>query len=218
MEHVLKLEVNGKFLTFYPNAKVTMLRKSPLFLNEADPGSRIFTFTIPAEPNAEILDFANLLFNNKKIATVDCNVYLKGNFYKRAKLDIVSFTKLTFDIRVRFDKPYFVEAFERKLRSFEYNAPTPYRYDITSFLQYIYRCSYVGGSPSVNFTIQIDYLAPLKNNDSLSAVFIYNTATPETLAQLLDRIALYFNTRLLIDGIAVEVITGNKLRFYSPYN
>lgn len=66
MEHVLKIEVNGKQLTFYPNAKVKMIRKSPLFLNEADPGSRIYTFTIPAEPNAEILDYANLLFNNKK--------------------------------------------------------------------------------------------------------------------------------------------------------
>ena len=218
MEHVLKIEVNGKYLTFYPNAKVKMIRKSPLFLNEADPGSRIYTFTIPAEPNAEILDYANLLFNNKKIATLDCNVYLKGNYYKKAKLDIVSFTKLTFDIRVRFDKPYFVEAFERKIRSFEYNKPTPYRYiKLYNIAEFVRTYSFVSGTPTVDFSFDIQFDAPLLDFAVQTKTFYYSTANPETITELITRVCKWFNDNFKLYGVFCQVIASNKLYFITPY-
>ena len=218
MEHVLKIEVNGKYLTFYPNAKVKMIRKSPLFLNEADPGSRIYTFTIPAEPNAEILDYANLLFSNKKIVTYDCNVYLKGNFYKKAKLDITGFTKLTFDIRVRFDKPYFAEAAERKLRSFEYNAPTPYRYiKLYNIAEFVRTYSFVSGAPTVDFSFDIQFDAPLMNFAVQTKTFYYSTANPETITELITRVAKWFNDNFKLYGVYCLVIASNKLYFITPY-
>ena len=217
MEHILKLEVNGKFLTFYPNAKVTMLRKSPLFLNEADPGSRIFTFTIPAEPNTEILDFANLLFNNKKIATLDCNVYLKGNFYKRAKLDIVSFTKLTFDIRVRFDKPYFVEAADKKIRSFEYNAPTPFRYWQAYYIEVDYAITFYNNPPAYDHYLNINFLNNITNEFNQYR-YDYLASNPRTSAQYIQDIANIFNADIKNHGISAEFISPNIIRFKNYAN
>lgn len=218
MEHVLKIEVNGKYLTFYPNAKVKMIRKSPLFLNEADPGSRIYTFTIPAEPNAEILDYANLLFSNKKIATYDCKVYLKGNFYKKAKLDITGFTKETFNVSVRFDKPYFVEAAERKLRSFEYNAPTPYRYlKLYNIAEFVRTYSFVSGTPTIDFNFTIQFTAPLMGFAVQNQTFYYTAANPETITQLITRVCKWFNDNFNLYGVHCKVIASNKLYFITPF-
>lgn len=218
MEHVLKIEVNGKYLTFYPNAKVKMVRKSPLFLNEANPGSIIYTFTIPSEPNTEILDYANLLFSNKKITTYDCNVFLKGNYYKKAKLDITGFTKETLDVRVRFDKPYFVEAGERNLRSFEYNNPTPFRYKPPMFSQYIVEFGYVNPVPTTNFDVEIQFKAPVLNYAIQSVIFNYSTTMPETLTEFITRIAKWFMDNIKKYGVLCDVVASNKLCFIDPYS
>lgn len=224
MKHALELEVNGKFLTLFPDAKIKMIRKSPLFLSEADPGSRIYSFTIPAEPNAEILDFANLLFSNKKIATLDCKVWLKGVFYKKAKLDITGFTKETFDIRVRFDKPFYVEDGKRTLRSFEYNKPTTHRYYLPNFDFYIIETYYISGfPPAVDFSIDLQYQAPLKNGAMQTYTFNYLTSTAETCVDFMTRVCNFVNDRALIDGIfcSVHSTLGTniiQLKFWSPFH
>lgn len=212
MEHVLKIEVNGKYLTFYPNAKVKMIRKSPLFLNEADPGSRIYTFTIPAEPNAEILDYANLLFSNKKIATYDCNVYLKGNFYKKAKLDITGFTKETFNVSVRFDKPYYIDSFERNIKSFKYSNPTPYRYWQTAFIEWDYAITFYNVPPAYDHYITFTFFESI-TFQPVEYKYYYYAASPKTIAQYIQEIADWFNENISKYGISAQHVGTNIIRF-----
>jgi hypothetical protein len=220
-EHLLRISVAGKDIVLYPGEKVKFVLKSPLFAIEPEIGSRIYSFRIPSELNANVLGFYNRLDFRKKVKTLDCDVYLGPTLFTKGKLDIVSFDNQEFEIRVRFNRTFYQEFSEKSLKDFEYKKPTPYRYNEDKTLHPYRDYTFNFGSLSLSdtFTITLNYTHPEDrvNTVTYEQTFIYDASLgffDDVVNNFVDYLLNTFNTT----GFYAENIGLDTIRLYEYFN
>ena len=219
--HLLRIVVAGKEVVLYQNEKVKFLLKSPLMAVEPEAGSRIFSFKVPAEPNAHVFGFYSRLDSRKKPQTLDCDVYFGPTLFTKGKLDIVLCDTEEYEIKVRFDRSFYQEFSTKSLKDFEYNKPNPYRYNADKALHPYRDYGFNFGSLTIGntFTITLTYTHP---EDRINPITEVRTFTFDgsigffdvVVNTFVDYLTSTFNTT----GFYSENIGSDTLRLYEYFN
>jgi hypothetical protein len=220
-EHLLRIMVGDKQVVLYPGEKVKFVLKSPLMSIEPEVGSRIFSFRVPAEPNANIFGTYNRLDSRKKISSVDCDVYLGPTLFTKGKLDITSYDNEEFEIRVRFDRSYYQDFSAKSLKDFEYKRPNPYRYNADKALHPYRNYGFNFGSMVLgnSFTITLTYTHPEDrvNTITFAQTFIYD-GTLAFFDLVVNTFVDYLMDSFDTTGFYAENIGSDTIRLYEFFN
>lgn len=194
---MIGIKIGDGWLKLPTDAKLEIVLKTPLFVYDAQPASRISAFTIDAKANQHLLDNTNNINKRNKVFTYECYVYLDGIPYKRGKLDIVKSSKDKYECQVRFDKSYYGDLATKSLRSFNYKK------DNTGWRFWYQNCEHilftfdpiVVSNPTYTFNIRVVY-AGVNYDHAISYLDgIDNDLTqfPDSRTNFLDRIVSTIN-------------------------
>jgi hypothetical protein len=117
---MIGIKLGEKWLKLPEDAKFELIIKTPLFVYDAQPASRISPFIIDANGNQDVLECGNLIDKRNKVYTYDCYVYIDNTPYKKGKLDINKTSRDKYECQVRLDKSYYGDLAGKSLRSFNY--------------------------------------------------------------------------------------------------
>lgn len=207
------LFISGQKVVLFPKTKVKFLIKSPLFQTQIEPPSRSFNIDIPAKDNNFIFEYANVLNSRKRLFVVDGQSYLKGKFWKNVKVYIDAFNPDKYTIRITFDKGYFTDIGQAKLRSFKYENPTKYRAFKDSVTYRQYQFSVTPGAPTSGPSTAL--LLNIENpvNKSLSHDYSITYNAGETLSTFLNRLISLVNADFKIHGNFAELKPSDTVQF-----
>lgn len=139
MISLLNFEVGGNYLVLSERPKFKLILKSPMFVYDSQPASRILSFTVPVLENELIFKSANCINNRGAVNTYNCNVYLANNLWKVGKIDVLKGSETQYEIQVRLDKSYYAEYSDKNMRTFEFKKNnTGYRFFYKNCERYEY--------------------------------------------------------------------------------
>ena len=184
---------NGEILILYPDSTQKFLLKSVLFSEKVEAPSRSFTFRIPATPNQVVFKNINKLDSRENVKSYNVKVYVFGNFWRNALLQITDFNEKEYSVRLLLDRGYYSEFGQRSLRSFDYNNPFKLRFYPSQLSRTEYVFQDVGVlSPAV---LTIRFYITSNPTVLVTETFDYNPTT-ETEEDLVNKICERFNSKI----------------------
>lgn len=214
---IFALEINGSMVTMYPNTKVKWIFKSPLFATSIEPPSRTFNIQIPVNGNDQILEFANVINVRTRLYLAEGRAYINGKFWKNCKVYIDASSHEQFTIRAVIDRGYFADLGKSRLRDFNYNNPTKYRFFEDSVAYREYTLAFLSGVPSSGVATALIWTLENPENKDISHQYVIPYTPAETMATFLARTAATINADYTKHGIRVDVKPSDILRFVNTW-
>jgi hypothetical protein len=200
---------SGEYLKLYEKISIKFFLKSALFNEKIESTSRSYSFKAPAEPNAQNFNFANELAVRQRVLTYPVKIYLLGNFWKNAQLEITDFNEKEFTFRLLIDRGFFKFDAGKSLRSFNYENPYRLRFYKNALPYSYYGMVDTGVLTPATFTITFNLTY---SSTPIVKVFDYDPGT-KTVPQLVAEICAWFNERIEQYHYYFEVSTFSNQEF-----